>query len=103
MLDLETFPNQTTLRRFLKGLRPASTRQVAARFEAERQALALMDHPNTAKVLDAGATDTDAPCRMEPTASQQADPKVRAMIKDSLLKLRHGFELRSGRARTGIV
>ena len=34
------------------------TRQVIARFEAERQALALMDHPNIAKVLDAGATDT---------------------------------------------
>ena len=34
------------------------TRQVVARFEAERQALALMDHPNIAKVLDAGATDS---------------------------------------------
>lgn len=33
------------------------TRQVVARFEAERQALALMDHPNIAKVLDAGTTD----------------------------------------------
>ena len=33
-------------------------RQVIARFEAERQALALMDHPNIAKVLDAGATET---------------------------------------------
>jgi serine/threonine protein kinase len=33
------------------------TRQVVARFEAERQALALMDHPNIAKVLDGGATD----------------------------------------------
>ena len=32
------------------------TKQVIARFEAERQALALMDHPNIAKVLDAGAT-----------------------------------------------
>src|SRR5688572_25154327 len=33
------------------------TRQVIARFEAERQALALMDHPNIAKVFDAGVTD----------------------------------------------
>ena len=33
------------------------TKQVIARFEAERQALALMDHPNIAKVLDAGATE----------------------------------------------
>src|SRR5436853_7098252 len=37
------------------------TRQVIARFEAERQALALMDHPNIASVLDAGATDTGRP------------------------------------------
>jgi len=37
------------------------TRQVIARFEAERQALALMDHPSIAKVLDAGATDTGRP------------------------------------------
>ena len=34
------------------------TKQVIARFEAERQALAMMDHPNIAKVLDAGATQT---------------------------------------------
>ncbi len=37
------------------------TRQVVARFEAERQALALMDHPNIAKVLDGGATDAGRP------------------------------------------
>ncbi len=37
------------------------TRQVVARFEAERQALALMDHPNIAKVFDAGATQAGRP------------------------------------------
>jgi tetratricopeptide (TPR) repeat protein len=37
------------------------TKQVIARFEVERQALALMDYPNIAKVLDAGATDTGRP------------------------------------------
>lgn len=37
------------------------TQQVVARFEAERQTLALMDHPNIAKVLDAGATDSGRP------------------------------------------
>lgn len=37
------------------------TRQVIARFEAERQALALMDHPNIARVLDAGATEAGRP------------------------------------------
>src|SRR5580765_473365 len=37
------------------------TRQVVGRFEAERQALALMDHPNIAKVFDGGATETGRP------------------------------------------
>jgi len=37
------------------------TKQVIARFEAERQALAMMDHPNVAKVFDAGATETGRP------------------------------------------
>jgi eukaryotic-like serine/threonine-protein kinase len=37
------------------------TRQVIARFEVERQALALMDHPNIAKVFEAGATETGRP------------------------------------------
>jgi serine/threonine protein kinase len=37
------------------------TKSVIARFDAERQALALMDHPNIAKVLDAGATETGRP------------------------------------------
>src|SRR3989442_1741350 len=37
------------------------TKQVIARFEAERQALALMDHPNIAKVFEAGATATGRP------------------------------------------
>ncbi|MGD8501436.1 MAG: bifunctional serine/threonine-protein kinase/formylglycine-generating enzyme family protein, partial [Phycisphaerales bacterium] len=37
------------------------TKAVIARFEAERQVLAMMDHPNIAKVFDAGATDTGRP------------------------------------------
>jgi eukaryotic-like serine/threonine-protein kinase len=37
------------------------TKQVITRFEAERQALAMMDHPNIAKVFDAGATDSGRP------------------------------------------
>ncbi len=37
------------------------TRSVVARFQAERQALALMEHPNIAKVLDAGATEAGRP------------------------------------------
>jgi tetratricopeptide (TPR) repeat protein len=46
----------------LKVIKPGfDTRQVIARFEAERQALALMDHENIARVLDAGATDSGRP------------------------------------------
>src|SRR5437763_169026 len=46
----------------LKVIKPGmDSKQVLARFEAERQALALMDHPNIAKVLDAGATTTARP------------------------------------------
>jgi tetratricopeptide (TPR) repeat protein len=46
----------------LKVLKPGmDTRQVVARFEAERQALAIMDHPNIAKVHDGGATPSGRP------------------------------------------
>jgi serine/threonine protein kinase/WD40 repeat protein len=46
----------------LKVIKPGmDTKDVIARFEAERQALALMDHPNVARVLDAGATDSGRP------------------------------------------
>ena len=55
--------HQPVLRRVaLKIIKPGmDTRQVIARFEAERQALAMMDHPNIAKVLDAGATSGGRP------------------------------------------
>jgi serine/threonine protein kinase/Flp pilus assembly protein TadD len=46
----------------LKVIKPGmDSKQVIARFEAERQALALMDHPNIARVLDAGATESGRP------------------------------------------
>ena len=46
----------------LKIIKPGmDTRDVIARFEAERQALALMDHPNIARVFDAGATESGRP------------------------------------------
>jgi serine/threonine protein kinase/tetratricopeptide (TPR) repeat protein len=46
----------------LKIIKPGmDTRSVMARFEAERQALAMMDHPNIAKVFDAGATESGRP------------------------------------------
>ncbi len=46
----------------LKLIKPGmDSRTVLARFESERQALALMDHPNIARVLDAGATESGRP------------------------------------------
>jgi serine/threonine protein kinase/tetratricopeptide (TPR) repeat protein len=56
----QTEPIQRTVA--LKIIKPGmDTRQVIARFEAERQALALMDHPNIARVIDAGTTNTGRP------------------------------------------
>ncbi|MEX2306133.1 MAG: protein kinase [Pirellulales bacterium] len=56
----QTHPLQRTVA--LKIIKPGmDTRQVIARFEAERQAVAMMDHPNIAKVLEAGTTDTGRP------------------------------------------
>jgi serine/threonine-protein kinase len=46
----------------LKLIKPGmDTKQVVVRFEAERQALAMMDHPNIARVLDGGATESGRP------------------------------------------
>ncbi|MHC4403505.1 MAG: protein kinase domain-containing protein [Planctomycetota bacterium] len=46
----------------LKIIKPGmDTKEVVARFEAERQALAIMDHPNIARVLDGGATESGRP------------------------------------------
>ena len=46
----------------LKIIKPGmDTKEVVARFEAEKQALAMMDHPNIAKVFDAGTTDSGRP------------------------------------------
>ena len=52
------------------------SRSVLARFEAERQALALMDHPNIAKVLDGGLTDSGRPYgRRSPPATATTRPR----------------------------
>jgi tetratricopeptide (TPR) repeat protein/serine/threonine protein kinase len=62
----------------LKVIKPGmDTRQVIARFEAERQALALMDHPNIAKVLDAGTTSEvrDQKSEVRDQKSQVRDQK----------------------------
>jgi serine/threonine protein kinase/tetratricopeptide (TPR) repeat protein len=58
----------------LKVIKPGmDTSQVVARFEAERQALAMMDHPNIAKVFDAGATQQSSrhtPCAVASDGSR---------------------------------
>src|SRR5438093_5714604 len=56
----------------LKVIKPGmDTRQVIARFEAERQALAVMDHPNIAKVFDGGVIG-------EPSAHRSGEPSASA-------------------------
>jgi non-specific serine/threonine protein kinase/serine/threonine-protein kinase len=65
----------------LKLLKPGmDSRQVLARFEAERQALAMMDHPNIAKVLDAGTTGSAgqaSPDNFDNRRASQAQPDLR--------------------------
>src|SRR5204863_6505911 len=59
MAEQETPVRRTVALKIIKlGM---DTRQVVARFEAERQALAMMDHPNIARVFDGGATETGRP------------------------------------------
>ncbi len=61
----------------MKIIKPGmDTREVVARFEAERQALALMDHPNIAKVFDAGATDAGRPYFAMELVEGDADHRV---------------------------
>src|SRR5262249_4827380 len=59
----------------LKLIKPGmDSKQVVARFEAERQALALMDHPNIAKVLDAGTTEGEPSGKGEPGRVSAGSP-----------------------------
>ena len=54
----EPVQRQVAIKLIKQGM---DSKEVVARFEAERQALAMMSHPNIAKVLDASATDTGQP------------------------------------------
>ena len=61
----------------LKIIKPGmDTKEVIARFEAERQALAMMDHPNIAKVLDAGATESGRPYFVMELVRGRSDHRV---------------------------
>ncbi len=53
------------------------SRQVISRFEAERQALAMMDHPNISKVLDAGTTVSGRPYFVMELVKVCGDPVLR--------------------------
>ncbi len=56
--QLEPFRRPVALKVIRRGM---DSREVLARFESERQALAVMDHPNIAKALDAGSTQDGLP------------------------------------------
>jgi len=58
------------------------TRQIVARFEQERQALAMMEHPNIARVIDAGATETGRPFFVMELV--KGDPIVKYCDKNNL-------------------
>ena len=69
----------------LKIIKPGmDTRQVIARFEAERQALAMMDHPNIAKVLDAGTTGEPSGNGNRTGASQPPGEPSRTVSPESV-------------------
>ncbi len=90
----------------LKVIKPGmDSQQVIARFEAERQALALMDHPNIARVLDAGATESGRPyfvmelvaaSRSQITAIRTSSRPKNAWIFSSPSAMRFSMHTRKG-------
>ena len=76
----------------LKIIKPGmDTREVVARFEAERQALALMDHPNIAQVFDGGATDSGPAVLRDGAGQGRADHRV--LRREQLDRPRNGLRL----------
>ncbi|MBL8892369.1 MAG: protein kinase [Planctomycetaceae bacterium] len=75
----------------LKIIKPgADSKQVLARFSAERQALSLMDHPNIAKVLDVGATESGRPYFVMELVKGRS---ITQYCQDQELGIRHRLEL----------
>src|SRR5439155_9597185 len=72
------------------------TKQVVARFEAERQALALMDHPNIAKIYDAGSTDSPLTPALCPDGGEgvrresEEDAHAKSKIKNQKSQIHQG-------------
>ena len=79
----------------LKVIKPGmDTSQVIARFEAEREALAMMEHPNIARVLDAGTTDHGRPYFvMELICGELERPIMIRKIKKNFTLIYRGFYL----------
>ena len=77
----------------LKIIKPGmDTKEVVARFEAERQALALMDHPNIAKVFDAGTTggDRESHPKLEARTIPTSDEPISRIVLWTLRFFRMG-------------
>jgi serine/threonine protein kinase len=78
----------------LKIIKPGmDTRQVIGRFEAERQALAMMDHPNIAKVFDAGTTSVDRSLRERESGSRSEPPTLDAGRPYFVMELVQGIPI----------
>jgi serine/threonine protein kinase/tetratricopeptide (TPR) repeat protein len=78
----------------LKIIKPGmDSRQVIARFEAERQALAMMDHQNIAKVLDAGTVGQAMPDKSIDNHGRQAQPDLQGGRPYFVMELVHGVPL----------
>ena len=71
--QLEPLRRTVALKVIRRGM---DTREVLARFESERQALAVMDHPNIARALDAGTTEDGLPYFVMELVAGRADHRV---------------------------
>ncbi len=72
------------------------SQEVLARFEAERQALALMDHPNIARILDAGTTGNEGRKELEPTPTPDRRSLVSLGRPYFVMELVRGIPATSG-------
>ena len=89
--QLEPFRRTVALKVIRRGM---DSRDVLARFESERQSLAVMDHPNIAKALDAGTTDDGLPYFVMELV---AGVPITEYCDAERLDLRHRLELFVGR------
>ena len=79
--QLEPLRRTVALKVIRRGM---DTAEVLARFESERQALAVMDHPNIARALDAGTTDEGLPYFVMELVAGRADHRATATATASI-------------------